>query len=91
MHLWNFAVTPVTLRYQCNICEQSYCVKLEEVPLLECALCGQGSHNSCILDLFGVLPAEQDNFGPEEAKTKINPVSLPGLNYLLYAELVRMT
>ena len=67
---------------QCNICKQSYCVKLEEVPLLECALCGQGSHNSCILDLFGVLLAEQDNFGPEEAKTKINPVGLPGLHYL---------
>ena len=66
---------------QCNICKQIYCVKLEEVPLLECALCGQGSHNTCILDLFGVLPAEQTNIGPEEAKTKINPMGLTGLNY----------
>ena len=66
---------------QCNICKQIYCVKLEEVPLLECALCGQGCQDTCILDLFGVLPAEQDNIGPEEAKTKINPVGLPGLHY----------
>ena len=32
--------------------------------------------------VFGVLPTEQDNFGPEEAKTKINPLGVPGLHYL---------
>ena len=31
----------------CQICEQEYCVKLEDLPLLSCESCGQGAHESC--------------------------------------------
>ena len=67
---------------QCNICSNEYCVKRDEISLLTCEICGQGSHNTCILDQFGVLPEEQDAFDPQQALDKLNPTGLPGLHYL---------
>ena len=67
---------------RCNICGDEYCVKRDEISLLTCEICGQGSHNACILDQFGVLTEEQDAFDPQQASEKLNPSGLPGLHYL---------
>ena len=67
---------------RCNICGDEYCVKRDEISLLTCEICGQGSHNACILDQFGVLTEEQDAFDPQQASEKLNPTGLPGLHYL---------
>ena len=70
---------------RCNICGDEYCVKRDEISLLTCEICGQGSHNACILDQFGVLTEEQDAFDPQQASEKLNPTGLPGLHYLCRA------
>lgn len=66
----------------CNVCEQQYCVRPDDVPLLSCEVCGQGSHDDCILNQFGIPPEEQDVFGPADAVSKLNLSGFPGLHYL---------
>ena len=64
----------------CNICKEEYCVKLDETPLLLCEICGQGSHNECILQQLGI---QTDNtVNPDQAWAMINPTGLPGIHYL---------
>ena len=36
----------------CGICNKRYSVKIEESPLLECSICGQGVHEECWSNLF---------------------------------------
>ena len=67
---------------KCNLCEAEYCVKRDETPLLSCEICGQGSHNVCLWDHFGVSPDDREQFDSEQAMGKLNPTGLPGLHYL---------
>ena len=55
-------------------------MKLDETPLLLCEICGQGSHNECILQTLGIQTANTVN--PAQAWTIINPTGLPGLHYM---------
>ena len=66
----------------CNICHEEYCVKLSEKSLLTCEICGQGSHNECILHKMNVSEEDIDTFGPQEAAARLNPTGLPGVHYL---------
>ena len=70
---------------ECGICKKEYCVTREEIALLTCEICGQGSHYDCILDMFGVLPDKKDRFTPQDSLIKLNPISLPGQHYLCAA------
>ena len=36
-----------------KICKQSYCIKLPDKPILSCVKCGQGCHDSCVLQVLG--------------------------------------
>ena len=47
-------------------------------PPLTCEICGQGSHNECILHKMNVSEEEIDAFGPQEAAARLNPTRLPG-------------
>ena len=67
---------------ECNICKTMYYVRLGEVPLLTCEICGQGSHNRCILDKLMIPDDMKDSFEPDQALSKLNPTLLPGLHYL---------
>lgn len=67
---------------KCSICTEEFCVTLGQTPLLSCAICGQGSHDDCILNHFGIQPPQREEFGPEEALTTLNPTALPGVHYL---------
>ena len=66
----------------CNICHKQYCVKQSETSPLTCEICGQGSHNECILHKMNVSEEEIDAFGPQEAAARLNPTRLPGVHYL---------
>ena len=66
----------------CKLCKSEYCVKRDEISLLSCEICGQGSHNICLWNHFGISQEEQEAFDPKQAAEKINPTSLPGLHYL---------
>ena len=61
----------------CDICREQYQIGRAEVPLLECEICGQGSHNKCILDLL-----KAEDLTPAEAMATINPHNIPGFRYL---------
>jgi len=50
-----------------NICGENYCLKLKDKPLLECEICGQGSHNGCVLKSLTVPEEEQEAFTAEQA------------------------
>ena len=65
---------------RCNLCEAEYCVKRDEVSLLICAVCGQGSHNICILNHLELQ--HDDSLNPQQAMEKINPTKLSGFHYL---------
>ena len=67
---------------KCGICDEQYYVQRGKVPLLSCGICGQGSHDPCILQKLNVSEADKPNFTPADAHNKINPLSLPGLHYL---------
>ena len=67
---------------KCNLCESEYCVKRDEISLLNCEICGQGSHNICIMEHLGVKPEDQEAFDSTKAVEKLNPTGFPGLHYL---------
>ena len=46
-------------------------MKLDETPLLLCEICGQGSHNECILQQLVIQTNNTVN--PDQAWTMINP------------------
>ena len=66
----------------CPICMESYCIERDELGLLPCSICGQACHAPCLLGLFGITEEEKSSFGPEEAKSKMNPFNLPGIFYI---------
>ena len=68
----------------CFICENEYTIAKDEVPLLKCAICGQGIHSPCLLQMLEVTPEHQDSFGPDEVLKKINPCNLPGFFYICH-------
>lgn len=67
---------------QCSFCEEQYCNKPTDSPLLACKICGQGVHTPCILDHLQLQPDEQQTLTAAEIWSRINPTSLPGLHYL---------
>ena len=66
----------------CPICLESYCIERDELELLPCSICGQACHTPCLLGLLEISEGERRSFGPDEAKKKINPYSLPGIFYI---------
>ena len=65
---------------ECNICKAEYCVKREEISLLSCEMCGQGSHDKCIKEHLGLQ--EGDALDPENAIEKLNPTKFSSFHYL---------
>ena len=57
---------------QCHLCHQSYCIKLDDKPIVSCAQCGQGCHNQCVLQLLNITEADL-NEGNEPGKKILNP------------------
>ena len=66
----------------CGLCKQEYNTGLEDIPLLTCDVCGQGSHNPCVISILGVGEHETDSLDPEKARKSIIPLDLPGVHYL---------
>ena len=69
----------------CGLCKEKYCIALSVKPLLTCAICGQGSHDSCIKDYLKLPEDKNGTLSPEEAQRLLNPSGLPGLHYLCAA------
>ena len=67
---------------QCQICEEAHCTEIEEKPLLQCAICRQGAHNSCVAGRLGLTMDEIPTVSNEDVFNKVNPCSIPGLHYL---------
>ena len=65
----------------CHLCNQSYCIKLSDKPIVSCVQCGQGCHNQCVLQLLNMT--EDDlNEGNEFGKAILNPYAALGLVYM---------
>ena len=56
---------------QCGLCKQRYCVKLADIPLLSCKICGQGSHDSCIMDHLKISYSDRDSLTPSKAWERV--------------------
>ena len=67
----------------CSVCKRRYRISLGDCPILECAICGQGVHKPCWLNLASI---GTNNFNePVDAevfKTMVNPLNLPGMFYI---------
>ena len=63
----------------CTVCKDSYTVDVEEISILECALCGQSAHSPCIKALLGIDPTQ--SLTAKEVANKINPFNIPDLHF----------
>ena len=66
----------------CGLCKQEHHTSLDDTPLLSCEVCGQGSHNSCIISLLGIEEDDLSSFDPQTARKMIIPLELPGVHYM---------
>ena len=71
----------------CGLCKNRYSVKLDDSPLLECAICGQGVHEECWLNLLSVASAASDYISDKSNVIRkcVNPFKLPGIFYICTA------
>ena len=65
----------------CHLCHQIFCIKIGERPIVSCVRCGQGCHNSCVLQMLG-KSEEELNSGNNYGADIVNPYSTLGLFYL---------
>ena len=72
----------------CSLCTERYRVSNSEPAFLDCAICGQGVHKQCWLNIANIA------LSPEEVPTKTtakeferlwNPLRLPGIFYICSA------
>ena len=66
----------------CGLCKQEYHTSLDDTPLLICEVCGQGSHNLCIIRVLGNEESEENSLDPQKARKMIIPLELPGVHYM---------
>ena len=64
---------------RCSICNESYCVRLEDNPLLQCVMCGQDVHRQCFLLQLGAVDPNMDS---DSLLSIINPHNIKNLYYL---------
>ena len=65
----------------CHLCNQTYCISLADKPIMSCMRCGQGCHNSCVLQLMNISEGElneSNKFGAD----LVNPYAATGLFYI---------
>ena len=55
---------------------------LNETPLLTCEVCGQGSHDPCVSKLVRSDTDTNERITPEQVQAAINPMKIPGINYM---------
>ena len=67
----------------CGFCKQSYCITLGDKPILSCVKCGQGCHNSCVLQILGTEESDL-NEGNKYGENIANPYSTLGLFYICH-------
>ena len=65
----------------CSVCHEQYNTSLDDVPLLTCDMCGQGSHNPCVISTLGIDESEVHQLDPQKARKMIIPSGLPGVHY----------
>ena len=63
---------------ECSICHNTYCFKIDDIPLLACVFCGQEVHRKCYLHLIGSTNPDCDADSFQKA---YNPLNIPGLHY----------
>ena len=66
----------------CGLCKHEYYTTLDDIPLLTCEVCGQGSHNSCLISILGIEETEKTSLDPIKVRKMIIPLDLPGVHYL---------
>lgn len=68
----------------CSLCDERYRIKLDETPLLECAICGQGVHKQCWSELARAMRDANDpiKLDADSFKAIYNPLNLPGLYFI---------
>ena len=69
----------------CGLCNERYRIKLEEQPLLECSICGQGVHEKCLVNLLTAatsIDVETNNDKNALVRKCMNPYKLPGIFFI---------
>ena len=64
----------------CDCCKQTYRFKHNDIPLMECRVCGQEVHRPCFLKSIG--EDEHSEISAHDALQKVNPLGLPFLFYI---------
>ena len=67
---------------ECQVCGDRYCVKLGDTPLLTCEICGQGSHDTCVLQQLKIPQDDWKEVQADQIKAMCNPHNMPGIHYL---------
>ncbi|MGB1915918.1 MAG: hypothetical protein ACPHL3_08115, partial [Paracoccaceae bacterium] len=69
----------------CSICKTTYKISLHETTILDCAVCGQGVHKQCWLELASISTEVSETINAEQFKQCYNPLNLPGIFYICNA------
>ena len=64
----------------CGICNNVFATSLEEPLILQCEICGQNIHRSCLKNILG--DRFHENITHDEVMLLINPFQLEGFHYL---------
>ena len=65
----------------CGMCNEVYCIKLEDRPIISCVRCGQGCHNACVLKLMN-KSYDELNESNQFGLDILNPFAALGLFYV---------
>ena len=65
----------------CDLCKQTYCIKLHDKPIVSCVPCGQRCHNQCVLQLLGKTEDDLNDANLNGAAL-LNPHAGVGLFYV---------
>lgn len=73
----------------CALCRKRYSINILETPLLECAICGQGVHRKCWIQLAKskslLNQVTNDTMNADTFQGIFNPLNLPDLYYICTA------
>ena len=65
---------------KCQFCDHYYATPRNEVPLLQCSLCGQSVHNECLKKLLGDKYLE--TMTTSEVEKLVNPFNISSLKFM---------
>ena len=67
---------------ECEFCEETYALKIDETPLLKCRICNQAAHSECVALKMNRPLDEARDMSEDEILAIINPCKISSLYHI---------